>query len=463
MKSVAEQWAQYALSLKWEEIPKEVVHQAKKLYLDTLACAVGGYDSEVVKVLHRVAEGDLRGSQEATLIGSGTRTTSLNALLINGAMVRYLDANDVSVGGAHDSEVIPAVLAVGERESASGKEILLSSIIGYELAARFMLAVQGGGSVGAYFKMEKKGWNGDLRAGFVMPAVFGRLLGLNSEQIANAIGIAGSRSFLLGIIDAAEEENTLAKNIRFPFTAHMALFTTYMAGKGLTGPRRVIEGERGFKQSFCGDLDLEKMVAFDDGWMIMQAGTKAFCACYSTHGQLRATVDLAKEIDLKPEQVEAIKIVTSPRSFWHTGNPDTRRRVYNKETADHSSYYVNAIAILERAVGPEHYTPTLYQNPRVLDLMDRITIEADDRYTAIYPGSRVEILTKDGTLYIKEVKHPRGHRLNPMDDSEIEEKFHQMARPYMDKGQRREIIAAVYEMDCLDNIGKLLELFRFRK
>ena len=463
MKSIAEQWAQYALSLKLEEVPQEVVHQAKRLYLDTLACAVGGYDSEVVRILHRVAESDLRGPQEATVIGSGTLTTALNAVLLNGAMVRFLDANDISAGG-HDSEIIPAALAVGEREGASGKEVLLSTIIGYELAGRFRSAIQGSSdSVGGMFTLEKQGWNADLRAGFVMPAVFGRLLGLNPEQIANAIGIAGSRSFLLGIMDAAEEENTLAKNIRFPFTAHMALVSTYMAGKGITGPKRIFEGHMGFKQSFCSDFALEKVITFDDGWVIMRAGTKAFCCCYSTHGHVRATVDLAKEIDLKPEQVEAIKIVTNPRSKWHTGNPDTRRRVYNKETADHSSYYVTAIAILEREVGPEHYTPALYQDPRVLDIMDRITIEADDRYTAIYPGSRVEIRTKDGRLYTKEVEHPRGHCLNPMDDGEIEGKFHQMARRYMDESQRREIIAAVYEIDSLDNVGKLLELLRFRK
>ncbi|MFH1086952.1 MAG: hypothetical protein V1737_00020, partial [Chloroflexota bacterium] len=97
------------------------------------------------------------------------------------------------------------------------------------------------------------------------------------------------------------------------------------------------------------------------------------------------------------------------------------------------------------------------------DIMDRITIEADDCYTAIYPGSRVEVRTKDGKLHTKDVVHPRGHYLNPMDDSEIEGKFHQMARRYMDEGQRREIIAAVYEIDRLDNVEKLLELLRFRK
>ncbi len=467
MQSVAEQWAQYAVSLKLEEIPQEVVHKAKQLYLDTLACALGGYDSDVVSVLHRVAECDLKGPEEATIIGTGTKTTAHNAILLNGAMVRFLDANDIGIG-CHDSEIIPAALAVAERQRTSGKEVLLSSIIGYELSCRFILGILGSAfSAGVLFaglqKLESKGWNSDLRAGFIMPPVFGRLLGLDTDQIANAIGIAGSRSFLLGIIDNPEEQNTLAKNIRFPLTAHMALTSTYLAGRGMTGPKRVFEGHMGFKQSFCTDLDLKRLVTFGDVWMIMNACTKAFCSCYSTHGHLRATVDLAKEVDLKPEQVETIKIITNPRSKWHTGNPDTRRRVYNKETADHSSYYVTAIAILRRELGPEDYTHDLYQDARVLDIMDRITIEADDSYTAIYPSSRVEILTKDGMLHTKDVKHPRGHYLNPMNDSEIEGKFHQMARRYMEEGQRQEIIAAVYEIDRLDNVGKLMELLRFRK
>ena len=99
----------------------------------------------------------------------------------------------------------------------------------------------------------------------------------------------------------------------------------------------------------------------------------------------------------------------------------------------------------------------------VLNIMDRVTIEADESYTAIYPGSLVEIRTRDGKLHSKKVVHPLGHYLNPVDDSEIEAKFHQMARRYMDEGQRREIIATVWEMDRLDEVGKLMELLHFRK
>lgn len=461
MPAIAEQWADYALSLKFQDIPPEVVRQAKRLFLDTLACAYGGYDSDAVRVLQQAVATDLKGPPESTIIGTGARTTALNAILLNGAMVRFLDANDVSTGG-HDSEIIPAALAVGERQKASGKELLTSIIIGYELAARFFQAIEPGGPFIGTMKLEKHGWKVETRVGFIMPPVFGRLLGLNADQIANAIGIAGTRTFLLGIMDSSEEQNTLAKNIRFPFTAHMALNSTYLAGRGLTGPKRVFEGHMGLKQVFYKDLNLD-MLTRQDKWMIMLAGTKAFCACYSTHGHLRATVDLAREIDLKPEQVESIHIVTNPRSLWHTGNPETRRRVNNKETADHSSYYVTALAIIKREVAPEHYTPALYNDPTVLDLMDRVAIEADDSYTAIYPGALVEIKTKDGKLHSKKVEHPRGHYLNPMDESDIEDKFHQMARRYLDEGRRKEIIAAVWAIDSLDDVGKLIKLLKFQR
>ena len=458
--SITEQWTQFTLSLKLEDIPKEVVHQAKRHILDTLACAIGGYDSETTRYLLTGALRDLPGPEEATLVGTGGRTSALNAILINGAMVRYLDANDIALSG-HDSEIIPGILAVSERQGSSGLEALVSTVAGYELAGCWTMGIRG--DHGTRNEIEKLGWKGDMKAGTVMPPLFGRLMGMSQEQIANAMGIAGTRSFLLGIMDASGEQNTLAKNLRFPLTSHLALISTDMANWGITGPKRVFEGHMGFNESFMrGDLDLVKLTKFGN-WYIMKAGLKAFSACYSTHGHLRATVDLVKEIDLNPENVEAVRIVTNARSKWHTG-AETRRRVDNKETADHSSYYVNSIGIIKRELAPEHYTPELYNDPLVQDLMDRTTIEVDDeKYAPIYPGSLVEIKTKDGKVFSKETVHPLGHHKDPMPDKDIEVKFHQMARRYMDEDQRNQIIEIVWNLEKLGRVNDLMKLFKFAR
>jgi 2-methylcitrate dehydratase len=454
METIATQWADYARSLELGDVPREVLDLAKRLTLDTFACALGALGNET-QIALEAAEPELGGAPEATVIGTGRHTSALDAILLNGAMVRFLDANDISLGG-HNSEVIPGALAIAEREGRSGADFLASIIIGYELAARFHLGIQAASTAVAGKELESRGFNSDLRAGFVMPAVYGRLMSLERDTIANAIGVSGSRSILLAILDAPKEQNTLAKNLRFPLTAYMALVSTYLAQRGITGPTRVIEGHMGFNETVIdGKMDLTRLVDFT-GWHLLESSIKGFSACYATHGHLQATVDLMRESGIAAEDIESIRIVTNSRSLWHTGDAATRRRVSNKETADHSSYYVTAIAILFGAVGPEHYTDELYADPRVHDLMDRVTIEADDeRYKAVYPGSRVEVTTKDGVVHVQEALHPRGHYLNPMTDAEVEAKFRAMAAPHLSPRQQDRVIAAVRGIDSAPDVSEL--------
>src|SRR5690348_15120291 len=140
--SVSRQLARWALSLGYESLPADVQHEAKRALVDTIGCAIGGFGCDA----HRIAERTLRelgATSDATVIGTGERTSCLNAAVLNGIMVRYLDYNDVYVvpigkmiAGGHLSEVIPGALAVAERQHASGRELLASVVAGYELSAR---------------------------------------------------------------------------------------------------------------------------------------------------------------------------------------------------------------------------------------------------------------------------------------------------------------------------------------
>lgn len=453
-KSIAEQWAEYVLSLRLSDIPEKVVEKVKVHILDTFACAFGGFNNGT-KAAVEAAEADLAGPREATVIGEGRKTSALNALLVNGAMVRFLDANDVTIGG-HDSEIIPGAMAVAERQGATGADLIVATVAGYELAARFRLGAAAAGNAVNNNELEARGFNSDLRAGYVMPAVFGRLLGLDRAQIANAIGTSGSRSLLLGIVDASKEQNTLAKNIRFPLGSYQALVCTFLAQAGLTGPARVIEGHMGLNETILSSkMDLGRLTDFGEEWFTMKSSIKGFSACYATHGQLQAAVNLRHRTGLDPADIESIRLVTNSRSLWHTGDPDTRRRVDNKETADHSSYYVVAIALLFGTVAPEHYRKELYTDQRVTDLMDKISIEADDAtYKASYPGSRIEIQTRDAR-YAEEALYPRGHYLNPMTEQEVERKFASMAAEYLSQDRQQQVIAAVWNLEDASDLSEL--------
>jgi len=453
--TVARELARYAASMTFGDIPADVVHQTKRVMLDTLGCAIGGYASEANRAIEALIR-DLNHPGEASVFGSGMRTSCLNAAFANGAMVRYLDYNDTAFilqgetyrTGYHPSEIIPPVLAVAERQRLSGREVITAIVMGYDLSLAFLEGVTGPG-------MEKRGWNGDTRGAYLMPLVAGKLLGLSETQMENAVGIAGSCHAVLGILDTPAEEYTMTKNIRFPTMSHAGIWAALLAQKGFTGPTSIIEGHDGFVRAIMGgDYDVGKLANLKGKFAIRETCIKSIIADFSSHGHLTATLNLAREHRIKPEDVASIRITTSKRCAEHTGDP-VKKYPKNKETADHSSYYLTAIAIVDRQIGPAQFTPEKYGDPRVIDLIGKVTLVGDPTLDKARPAGISEITMRDGKRYETRVNHPRGHARNPMTDNEIIEKFKSMASRYMN-GERMElVIDAVFALDKLDDVGKL--------
>jgi len=460
---VTKELARQVKSFKFEEVPPEVVHQTKRILLDTLGCAIGGYPSEASKVIQEFVK-ECSAADESTIIGSGLKTSCLNAALANGAMVRYLDYNDTAFiiqqetyrTGYHPSEVIPPILALGEREHLTGKDVIAAINIGYDLSLAFLEGVTGGG-------MEKRGWNGDTRGAYIMPLVAGKILGLSAEQMENAVGIAASCHAVLGILDTPAEEYTMAKNIRFPMMSYAGIMASMLARRGFTGPKSIIEGHDGFVESIMGgEYDAGKLLQFRGKFTIRDACIKSIIADFSSHGHLTATLSLAREYDIKPEDISEIRITTSKRCAEHTGDP-VKKYPKNKETADHSSYYLTAIAIVDRQIGPEQFSPDKYNDPVVRQLIDKVVLNGDPSLDRARPAGISEIITKSGKRYRLRVDYPRGHAKNPMTDQEIIEKFESMAAAYMTKERMTEVVETVFRLETLEDIGQLTRLLIFRE
>lgn len=458
---VARELAKYVIDFSFKDIPSDVIHQTKRVVLDTLGCAIGGYASEANRAIQEyVKESGHPG--EATVFGSGLKTSCLNATLANGAMVRYLDYNDTAFiiqgetyrTGYHPSEVIPPILALVERQHLSGRDVITAIVLGYDLSLSFLEGVIGSG-------MEKRGWNGDTRGAYIMPLIAGKILGLNETQIENAVGISASCHAVLGILDTPAEKYTMAKNIRFPTMAYGGILAAMLAQKGFTGPTTIIEGHDGFiKTIMDGGYDINKLVNIKGKFAIRETCIKSIIADYSSHGHLIATLNLVKEHDIKPEDVVEVKITTSKRCAEHTGDP-IKKYPKNKETADHSSYFLTAIAILDRQIGPAQFTPEKYNDPKVKELIDKVFIKDDPDLDKVRPAGISEIITKQGTRYHCRVDYPRGHARNPMTDEEIAEKFKGMVKKDMADGQIEEIIHTVFELDRLEDITKLNRVMVF--
>jgi 2-methylcitrate dehydratase len=459
--TIARKIADYTLGLNYDRLPPDVVHAAKRSLLDTIGCAIGGYASDASRIYQSLVS-ELGKSTDSTIIGSGIKTDCLNATLANGIMVRYLDYMDqisIPVGQwyvyTHPSEVIPSILAISERQRLSGKDILTAIVLGYELLARFSEA-------SSIVPMSKKGWNSDTTGAYIVPAVAGKLLGLDASAIENAIGISGCHGMILGILDTASEEFSMTKNLRFPFTARDGVLAALLAKKGFTGPKAIFEGEDGFIHSVMdGDFNTEPLTDYEGQFRILNTEFKAWPACGTIQGHLNATLNLIKEHNILPEDISRIRIQAGTRSVLHTGDP-SRRYPKNKETADHSSHYVTAIAIIDGELSPAQYSPEKYTDPRVMQLIDKVSMEINTDLDGFCRAGITEITTKQNARYTCRVDYPKGHPMNPMTDEELKNKFRTLTGKFMDETQTQALIDTIFKLEKIEDISQFINQLVFK-
>lgn len=449
--SIAYQFARYALKLTYESLPLEVIHQVKRILLDTFACAIGASKSPGRRIIEEMIN-ELGGQPESTVWGSGLQTSTLNTTLMNGFLIRYLDYND-NGGGCHNSEAIAAILAVAERQRAKIEDFILSTVISYELGERVRESIIG--------KLEETGWNNDSRTGFSMPPALGKLMGLNEDQIANAIGIAGPHSPSLGILDADQEELAMSKNLRFSIGAYQSILACFLSKRGFSGYLRVIEGDKGFRQVLTNNrMDLKRLVDFS-GWRIMNTTFKTLCMNYDTHSNILATLAIVKEHDLKPEDIALVRIKTNARDVRHVTTIPWKKYPRNTENATHSIFFGNAMAIKERALGPEQFRSEKFEDPVILDLIEKIIVERDPKIPEsgeLSLGGSSEIITTDNRRFEKSFDFPHGYIVDPLTDAEIEDKFKQAASIYMNSSNIKTIIESVWNLESLNAVQDLTKL-----
>jgi 2-methylcitrate dehydratase len=285
-----------------------------------------------------------------------------------------------------------------------------------------------------------------------MPPSLGRLMGMNEDQIANAIGLCASHANPLGVLDANREENTMGKNLRFGLVAYQAILACILAKKGFTGPIRVVEGDSGLQQAvYRGEMDIERLLDFS-GWRILKTRHKVLCTNGTNIGTVLATLSIVTENDLKPEDILWVRIRTSPKQAAHTIYPG-KKYPRNPESADHSTFYASAFAIKERSFGPESTRPEYFMDPVILDLIERITVEADPSLSGYQAVS--EITTRSGRRFEKRIDTPHGLGDDPLTDRELEKKFGDMAIRYMGEKQIKRIFDMVWNAERLDDMGKL--------
>ena len=361
---VTKKIAEYVVNTSLEDFPPEAITAAKAAIIDCLGCALAGSKEPLADVLVNYLN-DLGGNPAATVIGRGFKTSAPEAGLINGAMSHALDYDDITfITKTHPSAVlIPAALPVAEEMGATGREMLLAYLVGFEVACAVGDAISP-----AYF--DDLGWHptGPLGA-LGAAAAAARLLGLDTEQTAMAISLGASQSSGL-----RQNFGTMTK----PFHAGHACKSGITAAKlvrgGFTAGTDALEGRFGFMRAFSGgnDYDPEKAAqSLGNRCFIIESGIeiKKYPCCGSAHLALDATARILDRSPLNAADIEKIDVVVDfdpPRSLIHD-------RPQSALEGKFSMQYCLAAAVLDGKVGMDAFTDQQVLRPEAQDLIPKVT------------------------------------------------------------------------------------------
>src|SRR5215467_8030989 len=226
--------ARWAAGLEYKDFSKEAVYQAKRYLLDSVGCALGGYQQHNVEIALEVLD-EVAGAGPATVIGSGQKMDPVSASLANALMIRCMDYNDIywKQDPSHPSDIFPAAMACCERAGSDGKELIVGFVLGHEFEMRLCEA--------AFPGIRERGWHHATLTAFVSPIVAARMLHLDWKKMQHAIGISASGRATLGAVTAGKL--TMMKNTVDPLATQSGVLSALLAEKGYTGPEHVIDGK----------------------------------------------------------------------------------------------------------------------------------------------------------------------------------------------------------------------------
>ena len=449
-------FSKHVANIRYEDIPANAVEITKNSILDTLAIIVGGSGAvpEVRKLVELVKE--MGGKEESTIISFGGKVPACMAAFANGAMAHCLDYDEHHPTAKLHlcSSTVPAGFATAERVGrVSGKDFITAITLGNDLSARLGRAVTW-----------KFPWQTTALLGiFSAAATSSKLLGLNEEQIIDALGLAfcqaaGSKEMSWGV----------GSNIRgmYPaFPAKGGVLSALMAQKGISGIKNSFEGKAGlFNLYFHAEYDRDILLTgLGKEFEGANTGFKPWPACGGTHVYIDATLEIVMEHDIHDQDIEEIRVVVGDLAKRLCEPLAARRRPMTTLDAKFSIPYSVAVAAARREVLISDYAPESLRNNTILALAERVVPEFDSEFNAdrAMPPGLVKIVTRGGQTYSKRINLAYGHPQQPMTTEDLVKKFRDCVsysvRP-ISKENIEKVIAMVGNLEDQQDVSKIITL-----
>jgi len=450
-KTLAHQLADYACSVRFEDLSKEVVHEVRRRVTDSLGCALGAWNEEPCAIARSVAS-EFSAKNGSTIIGTAHQAPPDWAAFATGCCIRYFDYNDtyLSKEPAHPSDNISAALAVAESVGATGREFITAIALAYEVQCRFCDAAS----------LRARGWDHVTYGAFSTALASAKLMKLEPEKTRHAVNIAGVGCAAMR--QARVGELSHWKGVAFADAARRGVYSALLARAGMTGPAPIFEGQMGFEKELgvsLGDVG-EKFKGAPA--MILHTSIKYWPAEYHSQSAIEAALFLRGQID-DVSQVKGMTIESHDASVDIIGSEPEKWRPETRETADHSLPYITAIALIDGQVTEKQFQPERFMDPKIWKFLENVKVERNPELSTLYPGAVANIVhvdLEDGKRLTKRVDYPLGHAKNRLEDFEVEKKFLKLVAPTFTRDHAAKIIEHIWSMDEQRGVHHLMKLVR---
>lgn len=450
--SISQKIAEYADSIKFEDLPEEVIHEVKRRLIDSLGCAIGAYEGEPGKIARMVCQ-RVRHASGASLWGTGLKTLPELAAFSNGILVRYLDYNDtyLSKEPGHPSDNISAGIAVAEFAKADGKALIVSIILGYETQCRLCDAAS----------LRSRGWDHVCYVSISSALLASKLMNMDQKGMTHAIALSLApniplRQTRVGIL-------SMWKGCAAANAARNGVFAAILAKNGMTGPAEIFEGEKGLFNLVSGpfELDIEGFGGRDGDFKILDTYIKYFPSEYHSQTGIEACLELREKVRI--EDIEEINIETYDACVDIIAGEEEKWRPKTRETADHSLPYCVAVALYDGKVGLEQFSEERIKDPKLWPILSKIKVKRNQEHNKQYPEAfpcLIEIKSKTGEIFSRIIAYPKGHPKNPLSDREVEGKFKTLSNRLIKSDRQDKIIDLVWKLDKVKDIKDLIKLIK---
>jgi 2-methylcitrate dehydratase PrpD len=434
---ITQNLARFIVDTRWEDIPEQARHEAKRALLNFFAVALAGCRTEPVELaLKTLAE--FSGGKQATVIGRTERIDALSAAFLNGAGANVFDYCDTHLPTVvhPTAPLAPALLALAELRRVSGPQLLAAFVLGFEIECRVGAAV----SPGHY----PKGWHITSTCGvFGSAAGVARLLGLTADQVVWALGNASTQS--AGLCECL---GWPAKSVSVGNAARNGLLSALLAEKGFSGPAEPIAGAQGWLAAMG---EPPNWAALTDGlgksWEVNDNSIKPYPAGFVIHPLLDCALDWRAQ---NPNaQVERVAVRGNPLLLQRTDRPEVATGRESQVSLQHAT----AAALVLGKAGLEQFTDACVNDPAVKAMRRKIEVASDAAISTI--AIEVDFWTADGKKHSVSTQAARGSSANPLKDSEIERKLLDEAKSWRSGHDVRPLIDAVWSLDKSSDVSAL--------